>query len=211
MQPIAHLKVINAIDSRINGDVYYKIFDYVDNPEAIPPEGIPHPYMEGLYIDKETCIRRIKEEVIPLRDFLDTQSIPYEMKTSRIDSYHVFQNTVIDGVNIGSLMSSGRPEDIQQVLNLLNGNDCGVEYKNFTGTALLGKSETSNSGHECPIIWDLTLPKGTKGAFLETVVPSESAIYSENEFLLQTNSYYQIHSVKYENGRYVISATVIQE
>ena len=167
--------------------------------------------MEGLYIDKETCIRRIKEEVIPLRDFLDTQSIPYEMKTSRIDSYHVFQNTVIDGVNIGSLMSSGRPEDIQQVLNLLNGNDCGVEYKNFTGTALLGKSETSNSGHECPIIWDLTLPKGTKGAFLETVVPSESAIYSENEFLLQTNSYYQIHSVKYENGRYVISATVIQE
>lgn len=208
-------EVYSAVDARIQGEIYYKLFDYIDNPEAIPPEGIPHPFVEGEYISRDVCIRRLTEEAIPLRDFLNTQSIPNEVKVTRSDRCSVFNNTTINGVNIGKLMSSGKPEDIQLALDLLNGNNCGINYKNFTGTSLYNTSDKldgATPAREPEIIWDLTLPKGTKGAFLEAMLDSgDGAIYGECEFLLQTNSYYQISSVKYENGRYIISATVVQE
>lgn len=205
-------EVLYAVDRRISDAIPYGVFKYIDNLEAIPELGIPHQYAEGEYFDRDTCVRLLTTEALPLRAFLDTQSIPNEIKVTRSEGSKIFKNTTVDGKNLAKMMESTNPEDIQQVLNILNNNDIGIYYNNFVGTSLYSATEKIN----CPnissapeILWDLTVPKGSKGAFLEAMI-NDGSIYDECEFLLQTDTYFKINSAEYASGKFIIKADVLQ-
>ena len=194
-----------AILARINDPVPYEVFKYINNPEKLPDE-----ITRGqISWSKEQCLEWI-DEIKAMKGFLDTQSIPADITVQRVDDYSVMNNVTIDGKPLGKIMEAAvKNGKIEDVLKILNDDKSNIEvtYDNFIGTSM-SKEKTFINHHD--IKWEIDVPKGTKGAFLETAVTSNS-IYDETEFLLQMGTTLKITGAEYKDGSWHIKAEVVRQ
>ena len=192
-----------AIDDRINDSCPHQLWQYYDNYDAIPQEGI------GIW-SKEECIKFL-EGSKPLVDALDQQSIPAPMTVNRVAGVSVFANQELNGKSLSELMTSRKPEDIQMVLDYFNGNNnVSVYHDNVLGTTLSSNNAQTNAiGQAGKVYWNLDVPEGTKGLFLESCC--DDPIYSEMEFLLDRGSSFVVKNAEYRNGAWYIDAVVVQD
>ena len=194
-----------AILSRINDPIPYEVFKYINDPEKLPDE-ITRGQMSW---SKEQCLEWI-DEIKSMREFLNTQSIPADITVRRVDDYSVMDNINIGGKPLGQLMEeAAKNGKIDDVLKILNGDKSNIEvtFDNFIGTSM-SKEETFVKHHD--IKWEIDVPKGTKGAFLETAVTLNS-IYDETEFLLQMGTTLKITGAEYKDGSWHIKAEVVRQ
>ena len=193
---------LSAIVSRIQDPIPYEVFKYADNPETLPDE-----IRRGdISWSKEQCQEWIKE-IKTMEAFLNTQSIPSDIKVLRVDDYSVMNNINIDGKPLGELMNkavnTGKIEELIARLN--NFQNIEVKFDNFIGTTM--PSQQPFSSHR-NIIWEIDVPKGTHGAFLESAATSNT-IYAEAEFLIQKDSSLKINGVEFKDGSWHIKAEVV--
>ena len=195
---------LSAIVSRIQDPIPYEVFKYADNPETLPDE-----IRRGdISWSKEQCQEWIKE-IKTMEKFLNTQSIPADIKVQRVDDYSVMNNIHINGKPLGQLMeeavNTGKIEELIARLN--NFQNIEVKFDNFIGTTM--PSQQPFSSHR-NIIWEIDVPKGTHGAFLESAATSNT-IYAEAEFLIQKDSTLKINGVEFKDGSWHIKAEVVDK
>lgn len=198
-----------AIMARMEDSTPYAWFRYIDDFDSIPDELPVHE--NGFYGST-----RKKEDVIKeltraraLRECLNNQSTKHDIKVFRIDDGRVFTNGNSGSKDIYKLIRAGKKD---KVLNLLNNNPKykKVKYNNFIGTTL--GSNCRKPGTTDSILWELDVPKGTKGLFLSGINSDKyPGLFSEAEFLLQTDSTFEIESAEYVDSSYHIKAKVIQD
>lgn len=225
-------EVKEAIDARIDSSDPYVVFKYIEKletPEQIEAfvkahtrtvttelrgkDGKMHTetyemvFVEGCeWGSPEIAIERIKH-IKNLQKFLDTQSIPETIKVRRHDNIGIMEQIKVGDTNLAELMQEAiRTGNPQKVLEILNKGGVSVKYDNFVGTAVKNKPELHEGS--APIQWELTVPKGSKGAFLEQAVKNN--IQDEMEFLLQTGTKFKIISAEFKDGIWFIKAEVDQ-
>ena len=145
------------------------------------------------------------ENILALKRFLDTQSTPETINVTRTEGVDVMNSIKIGDKTIAELMNEiGSDGDPKELLKILNNGETVVTYDNFVGTSLLTKeqrfpnsSKNINNGNVA-LFWDITVPKGAKGAFIENLT-SEN-IMSEMEFLLQAGSQLKITGAEFKDG-----------
>lgn len=190
---------MHAVYERTDHGTPYEVFDYIDTPESEIPESV---YCES-YDTKYSKKAIIEDAKInrDLRKILDRQFTPCEITVVRMDDYEtVFKNIKIGDKSITELMDD--PNNIELILNTLNNpsKPVGVKYNNFIGTSIGFNNVNGN------IKWDITVPKGSKGAYLDGF----GAGGGELEFLLQAGTTLQIEKAEYKKGVFYIKAKAVQ-
>lgn len=195
---------ISAIVSRIQDPIPHEVFQYVDKPETLPDE-----ITRGqLSWSKEQCLDWIKE-IKTMEEFLNTQSIPADIKVQRVDGYNIMNNINIDGKPLGEAMQEAvKAGKIDELLNKLNNTEnLGIKFDNFVGTTMASEPPFSKT---YDIEWEIDVPKGTHGAFLESAAPANTN-YNEAEFLLQKGTTLKINGVEFKDGSWHIKAEVVAD
>ena len=150
----------------------------------------------------------LKRQVIHLRnmrEFLDTQSIPTKMTVHRSDSYSVMENVNINGRSLSEIMQDAvKNNNVDEVLKMLNDGEIDVKYNNFIGTSL-----RKIDWNDTQIQWEVNVPKGSKGAYIEEM--TKENIPEEKEFLLQAGSTFKIKGAEFKDGKWYIKADLVQE
>lgn len=200
---------IEAINKRIDMSTPYQLMKFIDNPEElkkyIVTEGEykvgeftqkitePTVVIDGVPINSyEWCLKEL-ENARKMEAFLNTQSLPRKMTVKRVEGDSTVKGINVGDSNLGQMLEealkTGKIEELRN--NIRNGN---IEFtnNNFVGTTL-AKDYAFDGQNK--IKWDITLPKGSKAAFLEGA--SSEAIFGEAEVLLQRNSKFKITDVKY--------------
>lgn len=196
---------LSAIAARIQDPVPYEVFKYIDNPEAFPDVL----YRENGFapITREEGLQMI-EQVKFMEEFLESQSVPKDIKVQRIDDYSVLSGIKVGDKTLAEVLEeavqNGNVDDVLKMLN--NAEGLGVTYTNFIGTSMSNAKIFSNKS---PVKWEIEVPEGTKGAFISAAVPGYNN-YTEAEFLLQRNSSLKFKGVEYKDGAWHIKAEVVQ-
>lgn len=199
-------KYLQAIQDRIAMSTPIEIYRYVDCPEKLP-DRVYSDRFEGLYWEKETCLKEI-ENIKLIQEFINTQSVPNDMIVYRVQGYNVMKNVKIGDSNLADIMQDAvKNGNVDEVVKMLNNSDIIVHNDNHLGTSLTPHSIFSNNH---PIKWEISVPEGSKGVFLESAIP-EGAIYSEVEFLIQMGSGFKIKEVEYKDGVWNIKADLVQD
>ena len=119
----------------------------------------------------------------------------------RAEGYEVLDSVIMsDGstINLGEQMrnaakackqngSKGNDSAIENLKSLYGNTILKANQERFMSTSLAGKAPFS----EKPVIWEMTVEKGSKGVFLETANVN-SGLETETEFLLQKDSVIEI-------------------
>ena len=196
---------LSAIAARIQDPVPYEVFKYIDNPEAFPDVL----YRENGFapITREEGLQMI-EQVKFMEEFLESQSVPKDIKVQRIDDYSVLSGIKVGDKTLAEVLEeavqNGNVDDVLKMLN--NAEGLGVTYTNFIVTSMSNAKIFSNKS---PVKWEIEVPEGTKGAFISAAVPGYNN-YTEAEFLLQRNSSLKFKGVEYKDGAWHIKAEVVQ-
>ena len=194
----------NAFMHRSKDTIPYEIFKYMDTPENEIPEHITCSDF-GNVVSKAEIIE-YTEIYRNIREFLSTQSIPENITVSRADNFSVIQNIKIGDKSLVEMMKN--PADKEEVLRLLNdkNNPQSIKFDNVIGTSL------GEPLFEGDIIFEIDVPKGTKGTYIDPIIPIEKEIqYDEREFLLQMGTRLEIQSAEFKDGKWYLKAIAKQD
>jgi len=198
---------IKAIDERMNMSTPIEVFKYWDNKEAVPAEGVKCERFDMSW-NRDWVFDMIDNEIMPLRECLEAQSIPADIVVHRIEDVNIFRSMEMDGVPMSELLLSKDPATIDMLLKKFNAGGFEVVHENFIGTSL-----GSHNGYHEEIEWIIDVPKGSKGMFMELDNKDVSSIVNEKEFVLQMGTVFNVRSATYnpENGRWTFEVGITQE
>jgi len=227
--------IIDRIDNSAPPNLF-KYLENIDSPEALEKFIKDHTIQETtefrnknmemetstydmVEIDGKTwCTPEIArsqlENMLALKKFLDTQSTPETINVTRTEGVEVLNNIKIGDKSIAEIMNEigvdGNPDEL---LELLNNGETIVTYDNFVGTSLLTREQRfpdagkNGNNDNVALFWDITVPKGSKGAFIENLT-SEN-IMSEMEFLLQAGSQLKITGAEFKDGVWYLKGELV--
>lgn len=152
----------------------------------------------------------IKAQIDSITQYIDSQSTSQPMKVYRGEGYEVLDSVEINGKKLSSLMMEAELSyDQQKIDNLIDMIEQGnyVAYQErFMSTSLLKKHAFKNT----EIAWELDVPAGSKGVFLEGCNISGS-LSNECEYLLQRGCKILIKEMEYKNGQWYIKGSIIKQ
>ena len=152
----------------------------------------------------------IKAQIDSITQYIDSQSTSQPMKVYRGEGYEVLDSVEINGKKLSSLMMEAElSHDQQKIDNLIDMIEQGnyVAYQErFMSTSLLKKHAFKNT----EIAWELDVPAGSKGVFLEGCNISGS-LSNECEYLLQRGCKILIKEMEYKNGQWYIKGSIIKQ
>lgn len=93
-------------------------------------------------------------------------------------------------------------EEIQKFLLSLGP----IQNKDFLSTAI---SNTTKYFEKKDIMYNLHLPEGTKGVYLEDLLGDGFSKHYEAEFLVQKEQFINIKNIRFEDGKVIIDASII--
>lgn len=154
-----------------------------------------------------TPMAYIKQQIDAITKYIDTQSISQDMKVYRGEGYEVLNSVEIDGEKLSKLMQDaaycGSQQEIDELILKIEKGNYIASQERFMSTSLLKESAFSNS-----IIWELDVPAGSKGVFLEGCNISGSLI-NECEYLLQRDCKILIKHAEYKNGNWYLQGSIV--
>ena len=227
-------KYLEAVEARLDSSIHQDIFKYLDKPEELEKFIQEHTVEEPVYkqvYNEETkkydlvqdgtelyfkyeshyttldSFRKMVQNAIDLKEFLETQSIPEAIEVHRHDSFSILKSIKIGDKTMAELMEEASVSgDYSKLVALLNQGGADVEFDNFVGTSMVNNEPVHSE--EPYVQWKINVPKGSKGAFLESMVKDNLA--DEMEFLLQAGTKLKIKHAEYKDGKWYIEADVEQ-
>lgn len=221
MTPAKWAMVLNiAKGKQISGDQLQALMNYKGSSSQI--NGGLSALKNGGSISPHT-----QKQIDDLQAFINTQVIAEDITLKRVEGYYFAGSTdnpygclfLVDynGKPLSQVLDAaikasqnGDPSAIQDVEYQINmGNQKLVATnERFTSACVLPEAINSAAGGG-KVVWELTLKKGSKGAFLEGT-NFGGGLSSECEILLQKDSQFEITGIKYDStiGKWVVKANV---
>ncbi len=147
-----------------------------------------------------TKYQQIQQQIKALTDYIDTQAISEPMNVYRGEGYDVLDSIIINGQKLSNLMMACGSDStkISHLIDIVEQGNYVATQERFMSTSLVEPSLLKYAFFKDePIIWDMDLPVGTKGVFLEGVnlVGSHS---DECEYLIQRGSKIRIKKLNFD-------------
>lgn len=146
-----------------------------------------------------------------LKKALEKTKTPYDTWSRRGEGFS-FLNTIVlpDGRKLGEelkrLQAKGAiKEEIKELL--LSLKDTVIVNKNFMSTAI---GKTADKYANAPVQWKIFIQKGTKGVYMEELMPASLVHEYEAELLIQMGKRLQIRNILFKNNQIFIIADIIK-
>ncbi|MDO5436575.1 MAG: ADP-ribosyltransferase [bacterium] len=132
-----------------------------------------------------------------ITSYIDTQAISQPMTVYRGEGYQVLESVKVGNKTLAQLMQEAAVGgDTSKITSLIDMVESGGNYvatqERFMSTSLL-----SNSSFHDALMWELEMPAGSKGVFLEGANITGS-LNSEVEYLVQRGSKIRIKQMDYD-------------
>ncbi len=146
---------------------------------------------------KKPIPQYVQDQIKVITDYIDTQTLNEGMTVYRREDLEVLNSIIINGKELSQLMTdcAGDPKKISQLIDVVEQGNYVATQERFMSTSL--REDATLYG--C-ILWELDLPAGTKGVFLEGL-NVKGDLASECEFLLQRNSKIRIKKINYDKSK----------
>jgi len=156
--------------------------------------------------------KELKNIINALSNYMKNNPTKTTTHVYRGEGYSVLNSIYLqDGRKLSDALKSAiTQEEIDDIIMQVNSDLISKDYiatqERFMSTAFFEYA----SFHKKPILWDIEVPAGTEGIFIEGLNKTGRCI-DECEFLLQRNSFLRIMGIKYNNvtKRWDIKAQVL--
>ena len=217
MTPAKWAMVLNiAKGKQISGDQLKALMNYKSSSSQI--NGGLSTLKNGGSISPHT-----QKQIDDLQAFINTQVIAEDITLKRVEGYYFAGSTdnpygclfLVDynGKPLSQVLDAAvaaGPSAIAQVEDQINSSSKKLVATNerFTSACVLPEAIYSGQGGG-KVVWEFTLKKGSKGAFLEGT-NFGGGLSSECEILLQKDSQFEITSIEWDSSiqKWIISADV---
>lgn len=148
-----------------------------------------------------------------ITDYINTQTLKEPITVYRDDSYGILSSVKLDNGNtldkeLEMLANSGDINFIKHSAKILSKQDFEpIEQKRFLSTTFVKELHYNN---DRKIRWELNVPAGTKGTFIEAYNTLKSH-GNEVEFLIQRDSKIIIRDIQWLDNKWYIKADIEQE
>ncbi len=157
----------------------------------------------------------IKSEIDKLTDFIDLCEVKKPFTVYRGDNYKILRDTILpSGKNLKKEMDrisqkKVRNSEIKELEEEVLDSCIKTHNKRFTSTCISKYVFDESEFHDEKAVWNINLPKGTKGLFIGLIGDVEN--YGvECEFLIQRGSDLKINSIVFDkkNNQWIIDAAI---
>lgn len=150
----------------------------------------------------------ITRKINVISSYLDTQTVETPFKVFRSESLNVLKNVkksdgstfdlkaMIEGLDFYKTPQD-REKYIQKIKEFVLDNEIVAHYPAFVSTTVDEKMFEGTVPGEHNLRWEIDVPKGTKGVYLEPL-NTNNILSKENEFLIQKNTDIVINSIDYD-------------
>ena len=201
--------VLNTIKSKASGETLNALYRYKDQSGAV------NKALSALKLDKNAEIPEETRKLIDnITSYINSQATSAPLKVKRYDTYSILDDVIVDNKKLYDLMQkaakSGDQKEIEKCIHAIRMIGCSKTQERFLSTSL--KEAPSTFSNRSSIIWELDIPVGTKGTYMETTNLSSSLIEEgQFEFLIQRNSQIEIKDANFIDGKWHLKGKVIQK
>ncbi len=172
--------------------------------------------------DGGTVSTWVQKQINDIQAYINTQVIPEDIHIGRVEGYYTanyktnnpygcLSNSTFEGKALDKVLDdaiAGGTQAIHELEDKLSQNVLYATNERFTSAMVLDGAISKNEGTG-KVVWDLTLKKGSKGAFLEGTNFS-GGLSTECEILLQANSKFEITGIQWDASiqKWIVSANV---
>ena len=150
-----------------------------------------------------------KQQIEAITQYIDTQSISEDIKVYRGEGYEVLDSVELNGKKLSTLMHDAAyfsdQQEIDNLILMIEQGNYVAHQERFMSTSLLKDSAFSDS-----IVWELDVPAGSKGVFLEGCNISGS-LSNECEYLLQRDCRILIKHADFKDGKWHLKGSIVNE
>lgn len=193
--------VMNTVKTKAPKDVVESLYNYKSSSYEIN-EALTNFKKKKIKISPST-----QQQIDSLAKYIDTQQISDSMHVYRGEGFEVLGSVKVDnaGHTLQDLIQSVDTKDkdaINRLIEQVLDNNYVATQERFMSTSLSPSASFNDS-----LIWDLELPAGTKGVFLEGA-NIKGKFNHEVEYLLQKDSKILITGISYEGGKWRLKGKV---
>lgn len=201
------LKEYNAIGLRLpDEDIRLMIKNY---SQKVSDE---EKYAIGLYKSESQKINvgEMPKESKIIENYLNKQSIKEDINVYRGEDYGFVDCVKIGDETLGDILRANEKTPREEIKKLIayKLSDYQIIQERFMSTSF-DPNIVESGKFGSKVVWNLTLPKGTKCSCIDMVMPG-NAMSGEAEVLVQKNSQLFIKDLQFENNKWYIDAVVIQ-
>lgn len=200
--------VINTIKNKANGDILDSLCCYKDQSGKI------NKALSALKLNKNAEVTNETKKIIDdLTAYIDTQKSNAPLNVFRYDNYAILDDVIIDGSKLSDIMEevekSGNQEKIKNCIELIKKSNCTKTQERFISTSIAEPPGIFKNKSD--IVWELEVPSGTKGAYIETMNISPNKMEEgQFEYLIQRNSNIEIKDAAFVDGKWHLKGKIIQ-
>ena len=201
------LKAYNAIGLKLpDEDIRLMIKNY---SQKISDE---EKYAMSLYKSESQKINvgEMPNESKIIENYLNKQQIKENATVYRGEDYGFVDCVKIGDETLGDILRANEKSSPNELKKLIayKLSDYQIIQGRFMSTSF-DPNIVESGKFGSKIVWNLTLPKGTKCSCIDMVLP-DNAMSGEAEVLVQKNSQLFIKNLQFENNKWYIDAVVIQ-